>query len=92
MRQLPSHLPKLSPDLFRAFEWTAAAGELTELRALDGHSPALGIYVNHSAANYCDQVHESDGGVAFCAELVELAEWLRSLDDTEFARVLRTSR
>jgi hypothetical protein len=57
----------LPERLHKAYDWTAAAGELDELRALEGAE--LDRYCDESAAN-------SDGAVA-APELLALALWLR---------------
>lgn len=62
---------KLPESLFAAFEWTAAAAELAELR--DATGPALDAYVAASVANARQHdTSDVDGG-----DLRDLAEWLR---------------
>ena len=62
----------LSGHLHNVWSWTDAAGEIDELRRLEGDE--LSAYCADSAANYArhgfgDEVSESD--------LIELSEWLK---------------
>lgn len=66
---MPSRpLPKY---LFAAYNWTEAAGELDELRALCGK--ALETYIRESAAN----ARENDMPDIDAGDLYELHLWLR---------------
>jgi hypothetical protein len=64
----------LPAALFEAYDWTAAAGELRELRALDGE--ALDAYCAESAENAAEHgAHVSED------EIRRLAAWLRESAD-----------
>lgn len=62
--------PKLPRQLHAAYDWTAAAGELGELRNLAGQS--LAAYCRDSAKNCTDN---GDGDVSE-SDLVDLHDWL----------------
>jgi hypothetical protein len=63
----------LPEDLHAAYDWTAAAGELAELRRL--RRPALDAYCVESAANAA----EHDAHVT-ADDLRRLATWLRGVE------------
>jgi hypothetical protein len=62
-------LPK---HLCTAYDWTAAAGELNELRGLSGDE--LDRYVIESVQNH-DAESEHEGGLT-ASDLLELRDWL----------------
>ena len=64
------HLPE---DLHAAYEWTDAAGEVNELRSLEG--PALTRYCRESARNWRD--NDGTGAEVTADDLSRLADWLR---------------
>ena len=63
-------MSKLPDDLFDAYDWTHAAGEINELRALSGD--ALMQYCAQSAAN---NAANGDGTVT-AGDLDRLHDWL----------------
>lgn len=80
-------VPKLPPELFCAFEWTAAAGELAALRAIR-RGWDLADYAMESAKNYASHTGDPQDAHAMASNLYGLNKWLRYLTDEQFRSVM----